>query len=113
MENEISILNEKYKIYFGIRNVKLKIEISRIGDLNSMNESFQACVILNSEWIETENISEYDPALHWNPEFYIENLLSDFKEENTYKIIKNNDVNTIRETKNLNGKNSKSRFVVL
>jgi len=69
-----------------------------------MNEKYQADVIIQSEWIEKNDIKSYDPTLHWNPQLFIENQLSVTKETITYSVSNKAGFNWITETRQVKGK---------
>ena len=55
--------------------VEVRIEFMSLGEVDTMNEKFQAIVKIKSKWIENENIKDYDPKEYWNPKLFIENAL--------------------------------------
>ena len=68
-----------------------------------MNEKYQADVIIQSEWIDNSAITIYDPATHWNPKLYIENIITVNKETITYSVTKRNGFNIVTELRQIKG----------
>ena len=72
-----------------------------------MNEHFQCEVLVKSKWFETDRtieIKNYDPNIHWNPNLYIQNVLSDSKETVKYKIKSSENGVLITEYKTIKAK---------
>lgn len=72
--------------------VQTAFEFTSIGDIDTLNEKFQAEVIIESKWKidpmtepDILNKGEYDPKKNWNPKLFIENALT-VKEEVTFEI---------------------------
>ena len=88
------------------RNVEVKIEFVRIGEIDNLNEKFHAEIRITASWIEIANLemTRYDPGVDWNPQIYISNFISDPKEKNYYEIEKLNNYLKITETKSIKGK---------
>jgi len=57
-----------------------------MGEIDTMNEHFNAEMFIESKWIQTENITEYSPQSHWNPKLYIENAINEPKEKIKYLV---------------------------
>lgn len=64
--------------------VQIQFEIINIGRISTLNESFEAELVVNARWkafnqdminCNDESVLVYDPEKHWNPELYIENLI--------------------------------------
>ena len=72
--------------------VEIVIEFVKIGEIDTMNEKYQAEFNIESKWIENDNtIIKYDPNKHWNPQLYIENALQLTKEQINYEIERKGD----------------------
>ena len=56
-----------------------------------MNEKYTAEFHIESKWIESQKIANYDPKINWNPRLYIENAFQDLKEVINYEIRPIND----------------------
>ena len=85
--------------------VNVAIEFLKIGEIDTMNEKYQAEARIESRWHEKQQISEYDRKKHWNPELYIENILQETKEQIRYEIsndLRNGGV-TITEIRTVKG----------
>ncbi len=81
------------------RIVEVRIVFLTIGEVDTMNEKYQAQVKIRSKWYENEELEEYDPNKNWNPKLFIENALHDLKEEITYTITKLENKTMIVETR--------------
>ena len=83
-----------------LRIIEVRIEFTQIGEVDTMNEKFQAIVKTKAKWFENEIINDYDPKEHWNPKLFIENALHDkFNEEVSYNITSYDDKTMITETR--------------
>lgn len=86
------------------RYVQVVIEFYRIGEIDTMNEKYQAEIHIESKWVENDtDIVEYDPKKHWNPKLYIENAFQEPKEHVTYEISKENENTFITEIRHVKG----------
>lgn len=70
-------------------DVYIRIGISKIYDIDTINQRFHAEIIVESKWHDPNLKSLKDDVkeFNWRPELYIDNALNDPKEEITYKII--------------------------
>ena len=71
------------------KNVKISVDINRIGDIDTMNESFKAFFTITAIWDENKKIEKYNPETDWNPSLYIENLLNQSDNECNYEVAYN------------------------
>lgn len=70
-----------------MRNVEIYIEFVRIGEIDTMNEKYQAEFYIEARWIEPENVFDaYNPNYHWNPKLFVENLLVENKMQINYEV---------------------------
>jgi hypothetical protein len=69
------------------RNVYVSVQITKIGDIDTMNDRYQGVFEIESRWIDDELIQKYEPSKHWNPRIYIENIFQDINEEIKYEIV--------------------------
>ena len=93
-----------YKIgpYNGARTVWVRIVYEGIGEVDTMNEKFNANVRIKCKWYHPDNeeFDTYDPKKHWYPKLYIENALENVKEDLYYKITRlDNGKRLITETR--------------
>ena len=58
-----------------IKNVKIGIEFNRIGDIDTMNETYKANIKIQATWEENRKIEKYNAETDWNPSLFIENIL--------------------------------------
>lgn len=76
------------------RCVLVSFEFVSIGEIDMMNERFQAEVIIESKWLisedklNTSNVESFDPKMHWNPDLYIENAHTNVREQKKYVVTK-------------------------
>jgi hypothetical protein len=77
--------------------IEVRIEFLTFGEVDTMNEKFQAEVRVRSRWYDDEDIDIYDKTKHWYPKLFIENALHDVKEEISYQVDKLNDKSIITE----------------
>ena len=91
------------------RQVQVSIKFLRIGEIDMMNERYQAEILIESRWLETEKINEYDPKQwkHWNPRLFIENAFEDAKQLINYGISIENGRVIVTESRRVHG-NEKS-----
>ena len=97
--NQVNYLNMEH-LNTQLRIIEVRIEFTQIGEVDTMNEKFQAIVKTKAKWFENEIINDYDPKEHWNPKLFIENALHDkFNEEVSYNITSYDDKTMITETR--------------
>ena len=89
--------NEEAKI------VEVFIKFIRVGEIDTMNEKYHAEIRIESKWRESQNMTEYDPNINWNPLLYIENSFKEPKQEIVYEITNFNDCSYITEVRRLKG----------
>lgn len=77
------------------KHVQVYIHFGRIGEIDTMNEKYQAEFTVESSWISNEPISNYDPNVHWNPKLYIENAIQEPKESIKYSLSRDANNNCI------------------
>jgi hypothetical protein len=80
-----------------LKTVRCTIEFLQIGEVDTMNERYQAIVKIKARWHEkTEITGEYDSNLDWNPKLYVENILHEKSmEQVSYEVINENTGKTI------------------
>lgn len=88
-----------------IFDVYINISYSKIHDIDTINQRFQAEVIIESKWydssIKTDN---FDEKKIWKPELYIENGIKDVREEVAYHLIQNDEKrNNVCEIRKVTG----------
>lgn len=90
------------------RPVQISVEFKRIGEIDTMNEKYQAEIVIESSWTETEEINSYDPKVHWNPFLFVDNLINESRQHIHYNIEvdESSHTRTITEVRNIKGKNS-------
>lgn len=87
-----------------IKQVQIGIEFVRIGEIDNMNEKYQAEIRITANWHSNENIITYDPKVNWNPLLYIENMLTKSEEQTSYEVESNDDDGqTVKEIKIIKG----------
>lgn len=88
------------------RLVKIVIEFAKIGEIDILNERYQALFNIRSSWIEfNDSLTEYNPDLNWNPKLYIENVFQEPKQDIRYEMSRDSDghliVTEYREAKGI------------
>jgi hypothetical protein len=71
-------------------DVYLVASYSRIIDIDTLNQRFQADAIIESRWYDPniKNINDlFDEKKIWKPELYIENGVKDVREEVKYQVV--------------------------
>ena len=72
--------------------VQVTIEFMRMGEIDTLNEKFNAELLIQAKWRAAESeehiVNEYDPKVHWNPMLYIENAFSEPKESVRYEMTR-------------------------
>ena len=70
--------------------VQVYVEFIRLGEIDTMNDKFNAEICFESKWIEKEyiNTKNFNPSNYWNPKLFIENTLVEPKEKIKYNIIR-------------------------
>lgn len=87
-----------------MRTVEVLVQFCRIGEIDTMNEKFQAEIYIESKWTEKEFIENYDPKINWNPCIYIDNAIQLAKEEiNYYVTLLDDNSSTITEIRTVKG----------
>ncbi len=85
-----------------IKTINSAFEFVRIGEIDTIKETFQAEVIIESKWLSTEEVETYDPKTHWNPKLFVENAIN-IKEVVNYAVVKENSQIYIQETRICSG----------
>ena len=67
------------------KTVEILFQFCRVGEIDTMNDKFQAEVYIESKWVDKLDGKEYDPEKSWNPQLYIENAIQTSKLKVTYK----------------------------
>lgn len=86
------------------KTVEASFEFVKFGRINTLDETFQAEVTIESKWVFEEDSLEdkYDPKKHWNPQLKIENALAPCNNVKYVLINENNQV-VIKEIRKYNG----------
>ena len=89
--------------------VEVAFEFVSVGSIDTLNEKFQAEVIIESKWMLNEEdkndvyeTEEYNPNKHWNPKLFVENVLS-VKENIVYEISEMYNNAYVTEIRTLSG----------
>ena len=94
--------NEKITGYGKL--VEVSIEFLSIGEIDIMNEIYDAEVKIKSRWYDDEDIDEYDRDVHWYPKLFIVNAFPDIKEDIRYRVEKIQNKSIITEIRIAKGK---------
>ena len=84
--------------------IEVRIEFMSLGEVDTMNEKYQAEVKIRSRWYDDEIIDQYDKNKHWNPKLFIQNALHDLKEDISYQCTKMDNKTIVTETRVSKGK---------
>ena len=84
--------------------IEVRIEFMSLGEVDTMNEKYQAEVKIRSRWYDDEIIDQYDKNKHWNPKLFIRNALHDLKEDISYHCTRMDNKTIITETRVSKGK---------
>lgn len=85
--------------------VKINVEFLWFGQVDTVNEKFQAIVCIESKWYENTHLTEYSPKTDWNPKLYIENSgFEKMNEDISYHICLEDQRTLITETRISEGK---------
>ena len=68
------------------RTVEIHVLLKRIGNIDVLKECFEADIQIESQWIETDPLTNYDPEKMWNPKIYIPNANSIAKEDTKHSV---------------------------
>lgn len=71
-------------------DVFIQVNITKINDIDTVNQRFQAEAIIESKWQDpsVKSVNDViDANKIWKPELYIENAINDVKEDIRYRII--------------------------
>jgi hypothetical protein len=82
-----------------IRLVQVSIEFLSIGEIDTIDEKFDAEVRIKSTWCENEDLEVYDRNEHWYPKLFIANAMSDVVEEIKYNVARFDSKSIITETR--------------
>lgn len=106
MENSSNQDNVPFKA----RDVSVRVSYTKVFQVDTHNQRFQAEVIVESKWFDSDVDSlNFDVSkLKWKPELYIDNAINEPNEKNSYKILKENGKFLITEIKVLKGTFSES-----
>ena len=88
-------------------DVYIQVNITKINDIDTVNQRFQAEAIVESKWQDPSIKSlndTIDPNKIWKPELYIENAINDIKEDVRYRVVSDDQSNLmICEIRRLKG----------
>lgn len=80
-----------------IVDVYIQTSFTKILDIDTVNQRFQAEAIIESKWYDpsiTNLNQKIDINLLWKPDLYVENAIGDIKTDVSYKLIKQNRKNS-------------------
>lgn len=87
-----------------IRLIQVSIEFLTIGEIDTIDEVFDAELRIKSTWCDNDEIDTYDTNVHWCPKLFIVNALPDVAEEITYSVVRHESKSIITETRIAKGK---------
>jgi hypothetical protein len=117
-EIEAARLHNKQKINQKqqARKVFICFEFSKIGEIDTLNERYQAVFHIEIRWIEQEIIEKYEPDKHWNPKIYVENVFQEIVENKKYTTqpIPQTNYTLITESRRIKGiQKLKSKYFLI
>ena len=72
-----------------IIDVYINISYTKIHDIDTINQRFQAEIVIESKWYDSTIIDDtIDEKKIWKPDLYVENGIKDVREEVVYHILK-------------------------
>ena len=93
------------------RTVELHVLIKRIGTIDVLKELFEAEIQIESQWVEIDPFTVYDPKKMWNPQLFIPNAISVAKEDTKHSVLtENSGRKFITELKTIKGNYTKNGF---
>ncbi|CAF0851841.1 unnamed protein product [Brachionus calyciflorus] len=84
-------------------NVHVRVEFARVGEIDTMNEKYQAEINVEAKWASQDNFTTYDPKVNWNPKLYIENAIQEPKDAARYTVSSEAGATVITEVRNIKG----------
>lgn len=75
-------------------DVYVQVSYTKILDIDTINQRFQAEAIIESKWCDPHIKSfthQIDEKKMWRPDIYVENAIKDVREEVSYKVLPFND----------------------
>jgi hypothetical protein len=73
-------------------DVYIRIGFIKLFDLDTLNQRFNCEALIESKWYD-KSITSLNDDIKWKPDIYIENAITDPKEEINYKILKDSEQN--------------------
>ncbi|CAF4000135.1 unnamed protein product [Rotaria magnacalcarata] len=95
---------------FNARIVRIRLVFIRIGEIDTLNEKYQADIYYEARWIEIMNVSllnltaqqqgqllngnvtvrlnDFNRTIHWTPQLFVENAIGQIGEQDTWFTIK-------------------------
>ena len=80
------------------RIVSIGIQFDRFGEIDTMNEKYQADIKIVATWEDDKMFDKYNEDIHWNPELSIENIITETKKTTKYAVEKNYRTNRTKVT---------------
>lgn len=87
------------------KNVYIKIDFLKLGEINEKLEKFTAEIKVEAKWYEinSSGMQTMDPLVSWNPQLYVQNVLDGYREKVEYNVVNESSYLVITETKFING----------
>ena len=79
---------------------------------DTMNEKFQADIKIESTWEDENVVAKYNESTDWNPNLFVDNIITENRKTTKYKTERINERNTtkITQIQNIKG-NTNSRLI--
>ena len=68
--------------------MEINVVFLKIGDIDNVNEKFQAEAYVEATWQDDTIVGNFDPHEHWEPILSIENSVGNLRQDIKYKIDK-------------------------
>jgi hypothetical protein len=89
---------------FNKKTVHVSFEFLTIGEINTLEETFEASVNIECRWtMDDLTEDEFDARIHWNPQLYIDNAIN-IKDNVSYEVIRENGLSLVTERREVKGK---------
>lgn len=86
-------------------DVGIRVSFTKIYDIDTLNQRFQAEILIESQWFDPKvnSLKQDANSLDWTPELYIENAISESNHEIFRKIIDQNSKLKVYQVQKIKG----------
>ena len=88
-----------------VRNVYIRVSYTRIFQIDTKNQRFEAEAIVESKWHDKDiqSSDQNHSEIKWTPDIYIDNCVNEPRQQSTYKIVLEDGKFMVIEIKKLKG----------